>query len=166
MTQVCLILPKTLELSKISCYFYKFIPKYVRPSNIPLAVRRISLFQNITVRKHNITCRMANITAYFLSRKYAKFPFVLPFFIELTLNYLRNFSVMLNYPKRMCLFCSKTWNFIGMLFFLKRYWQIQSIWYNICVSIINIICGSTAKILRRTKVDGSDDGNCRSMNTI
>ena len=56
-TQVCLILPKTVELSKISCYFYKFIPKYVHPSNIPLAVRRISLFQNITVRKHNITCR-------------------------------------------------------------------------------------------------------------
>ena len=24
-TQVCLILPKTVELSKISCYFYKFI---------------------------------------------------------------------------------------------------------------------------------------------
>jgi len=56
-TQVCLILTQTLELSKISCYFYKFIPKYVLPSNIPLAVRRISLFQNITVRKHNITCR-------------------------------------------------------------------------------------------------------------
>ena len=56
-TQVCLILPKTVELSKISCYFYKFIPKYDLPSNIPLAVRRISLFQNITVRKHNITCR-------------------------------------------------------------------------------------------------------------
>ena len=30
-----------------------------------LAVRRISLFQNITVRMHNITCRMANITERF-----------------------------------------------------------------------------------------------------
>jgi len=86
-TQVCLILTQTLELSKISCYFYKFIPKYVLPSNIPLAVRRISLFQNITVRKHNITCRRqislrisfrgntlnSRLSSYFSSNSYKKF---------------------------------------------------------------------------------------------